>query len=238
MKIDTCLILAAGLGSRLQELTKTCPKPLIDINGIPLFERTLQLLKQRLPDAKIFVAVGYQFEKFTYLVDKYKLNLIYIDKFAVTNNIVSMSEIKKYASGNVLVFDADILLTSQFFDTLQNTETTGYFCSYQRLQTSEWMLTLGNDMQILDCNTSGGCDAYELKSVSVWQKHDFELLSKQIDAYLASNENATKQFWDNAVFSKNPALPTVLYGNVLEDSNDCFEIDNIDDLTNARSIFK
>ena len=238
MKIDTCLILAAGLGSRLQELTKTCPKPLIDINGIPLFERTLQLLKQRLPDAKIFVAVGYLFEKFVYLVDKYKLNLIYIDTFATTNNIISMSTIKKYANGNVLVFDADILLTDKFFDALQNTETTGYFCSYQHMQTSEWMLTLGNDMRILDCNISGGCDAYELKSVSVWQKQDFEVLSKQIDAYLIANTNASKQFWDNAVFSKNPVLQTVLYGNVLEHANDCFEIDNIDDLTNARSIFK
>jgi NDP-sugar pyrophosphorylase family protein len=38
------MILAAGLGSRLRPLTDSCPKALIDINGVPLLEIVLRRL--------------------------------------------------------------------------------------------------------------------------------------------------------------------------------------------------
>lgn len=38
------MILAAGLGSRLRPLTDSCPKALVDINGVPMLEIVLQRL--------------------------------------------------------------------------------------------------------------------------------------------------------------------------------------------------
>jgi len=38
------MILAAGMGSRLRPLTDTCPKALIDINGVPMLEIVLRRL--------------------------------------------------------------------------------------------------------------------------------------------------------------------------------------------------
>jgi NDP-sugar pyrophosphorylase family protein len=40
------MILAAGVGSRLRPLTDTCPKALIDINGVPMLEIVLKRLIQ------------------------------------------------------------------------------------------------------------------------------------------------------------------------------------------------
>ena len=46
MKIKQCIILAGGLGSRLGDLTKKTPKPLIKINNLPfLFYLILKLKK-------------------------------------------------------------------------------------------------------------------------------------------------------------------------------------------------
>ena len=38
------IILAAGLGSRLQSFTRDRPKPLIEINGVPLIDYSLEPL--------------------------------------------------------------------------------------------------------------------------------------------------------------------------------------------------
>lgn len=44
-KITQAVILAAGLGTRLRPLTDTCPKPMLPINGVPLLEHLVMLLK-------------------------------------------------------------------------------------------------------------------------------------------------------------------------------------------------
>jgi mannose-1-phosphate guanylyltransferase len=46
-QITQAVILAAGLGTRLRPLTDSCPKPMLPINGKPLLEHTILLLKDQ-----------------------------------------------------------------------------------------------------------------------------------------------------------------------------------------------
>ena len=44
MKINTALILCAGLGERLKPLTLKTPKPLLEVNSITVLERCIHLI--------------------------------------------------------------------------------------------------------------------------------------------------------------------------------------------------
>tara|TARA_Y100000748_G_C15475176_1_gene480477 strand:+ start:1348 stop:1596 length:249 start_codon:yes stop_codon:yes gene_type:complete len=57
------IILAAGKGSRLVESTFGSPKPLIDINGISLIQRQINLLKKQKIE-KIIIIRGYKLNEF------------------------------------------------------------------------------------------------------------------------------------------------------------------------------
>ena len=45
MKINTALILSAGFGKRLNPITLTTPKPLLEINNITLLENCIKLIE-------------------------------------------------------------------------------------------------------------------------------------------------------------------------------------------------
>ena len=62
------IILAAGMGKRLGELTERNTKCMVKVDGITLIERMLRILdKKKL--SRIILVVGYQYENLTKFVD-------------------------------------------------------------------------------------------------------------------------------------------------------------------------
>ena len=46
MKINTALILCAGFGKRLNPLTLTKPKPLLELKGITVLEKSINMIEE------------------------------------------------------------------------------------------------------------------------------------------------------------------------------------------------
>jgi CTP:phosphocholine cytidylyltransferase-like protein len=88
MEMDTlrAIILAAGKGTRMGDLTHSTPKPLVKVNGKPIIERQIECLREK-GIKEIIIIIGYLKEKFYYLKDKYGVQFIYNDKFDEFNNI-------------------------------------------------------------------------------------------------------------------------------------------------------
>ena len=60
--IDTAIILAGGLGTRLRPLTDNTPKPLLPIKGKPILQHILENLKKN-GILKVIISLGYKSEQ-------------------------------------------------------------------------------------------------------------------------------------------------------------------------------
>ena len=69
--IRNAIILAAGLGSRIEKLTKSKPKGFIEIGGITLIERSINLLLQS-GISKIYIGTGHKSIYYDRLKKSYK----------------------------------------------------------------------------------------------------------------------------------------------------------------------
>ena len=118
------IILAAGMGKRLKELTQSNTKCMVKVNGVTLIDRMLHQI-ERLHLSRIVIVVGYEGQK---LIDyigtldirtpiEYLNNPVY-DK---TNNIYSLALAKNWlCSDDTLLFESDLIFEDAVLETLVN----------------------------------------------------------------------------------------------------------------------
>ena len=97
------MILAAGLGSRMQPITKKIPKPLIDVGGISLIERSINQL--------IAFGVNEFVINVSYLGDQIKEALQSMDSIS---KIIFIDEPFPYGTGGALVNAREFLGSDPF----------------------------------------------------------------------------------------------------------------------------
>ena len=118
------IILAAGMGKRLGELTKGNTKCMVKVNGVSLIDRVLTQLST-INLSKVIIVVGYQRKKLQeYLGNSYKgIPLQYIENpvYDKTNNIYSLSLAKnELQEDDTLLIESDLILDDTLFSMLVN----------------------------------------------------------------------------------------------------------------------
>lgn len=107
------IILAAGMGKRLKDLTKDNTKCMIKINGVPLIDRVLHQL-DRFELSKIVIVVGYKGENLKRYISAcdIKTPVCYVENpiYYKTNNIYSLMLAKEYLlAEDTLLLESDII---------------------------------------------------------------------------------------------------------------------------------
>ncbi len=112
MNPSNAIILAAGMGMRLNPLTENMPKCLIQINGSSLIERCISKFVQN-GIKTVVIVIGYQGHKIKQtLGDTYAAaKLIYIENpdYQTTNNIVSLWLARDYLKQGAFIIEGDII---------------------------------------------------------------------------------------------------------------------------------
>ena len=120
------VILAAGMGKRLKELTRNNAKCMVEVNGISLVERALCILdKKNL--TKIVIVVGYEAAHLMQFIEDLHIQtpIVFINNeiYDKTNNIYSLLMAKDYlVAEDTLLLESDLIFEESLIDCLLEDE--------------------------------------------------------------------------------------------------------------------
>lgn len=124
-KIKTAVIPAAGSGIRLRPLTNTVPKCMVEVNGRPMLEYTIEALENAGFEELILVT-GYKSEVIEDFVKSHNstldIKVIYNDKYDTTNNIYSIYLTENYLRAGFTIIESDLIFDPELLElfTLPN----------------------------------------------------------------------------------------------------------------------
>lgn len=117
------IILAAGMGKRLGELTKHNTKCMVTVNGVSLIDRMLTQLST-LDLNRVIIVVGYEGNRLKdFIGSKYdkKLNIQYVNNpiYDKTNNIYSLALAKKFMlEDDTLLLESDLIFDIELLELI------------------------------------------------------------------------------------------------------------------------
>ena len=118
------VILAAGMGKRLKELTKNNTKCMVKVNGISLIDRMLHQI-EALHLSRVIIVVGYEGKKLMDYIATLSIStpIEFIENpiYDKTNNIYSLSLAKdRLCSEDTLLFESDLIFEDSVLEALLN----------------------------------------------------------------------------------------------------------------------
>lgn len=240
------IILAAGMGRRLKQLTKDNTKCMVKVNGVTLIERMLhQIERQHL--SRIVIVVGYESQKLIDYIDTLNIQtpIIYVNNpiYDRTNNIYSLSLAKEYlCREDTLLFESDLIFEDAVIDLLVSDprETLALVDKYE-----SWMdgtcVKLGDDDTIESFVPGKKFKFDEIKdyykTVNIY-KFGRTFSEKYYVPFL---EAYTRALGDNEYYEQVLRVITMLDDPIIKakplNGQMWYEIDDIQDLDIAESMF-
>lgn len=116
------IILAAGMGKRLGELTKNNTKCMVEVDGVRLIERALRILDRKNLN-RIILVVGYQHENLMAFVNSLgiqtQIGFIINEVYDKSNNIFSLLLAKEQMiEDDTLLLESDLIFEERLIDML------------------------------------------------------------------------------------------------------------------------
>lgn len=196
-KPKKAVILAAGVGIRLVPINRDIPKALLTAKGEILIERIIKHLHE-VGIYDISIVVGFMKERFEYLIDKYKVNLIVNNYYKEKNNLYSLSLVANDLS-NTYIIPCDIWCENNPFSEY---ELYSWYMVSNR-ESYSWVKSTKNLNLVKVSKENKG---NKMIGVSYIGPDIADDLVKNIRKLEAKSENDS-MFWEQALFNKNKFLP-------------------------------
>lgn len=240
------IILAAGLGSRLGELTKECTKCMVKINGITLIERMLRQLDRYGMD-RIIIVTGYKGDILKDYVQNLRINtpVVFVDNsdYRHTNNIYSLWLTREFLEEmDSLVLESDMIFEDRVIEKMLAIDNgCGTFVARPRPWMDGSIVKLDKDNNIVyfvdDEEVKRIDPSYYHKIVSIY-KFKKRYVSEKYMTYL--NEYVKKNKDNNLYESLLKVIDLDVEKKIpaeILDEEQWYEINDIQDMDIAESMF-
>jgi len=240
------LILAAGMGRRLGEMTRDRTKCMITINGITLIERLLRQLSHE-GIRRVVIVIGYYGEKVKDLIGNNfeGMDIVYIenDVYYKTNNIYSLYLAKEILlQDNTILFESDIILEDSIIKQVVNSsyKDLAVVAKYQN-----WMdgtaIILGEHDYVIDILPKRYVDHSKnlnyFKTVNIYrfsQKFSEQIYVPFLEAYCKAVGH--NEYYEQVLRIISSLEDKTIQALVL-DNEKWYEIDDMNDFAIAETLF-
>ena len=194
-RVNRCIIMAAGFGSRMMPATADRPKPMVAVNGVRIIETLIKaMLKVGIAD--ITIIRGYKKESFDELKEDYPfIKFIDNDDYAKYNNIASLMLALPLLDGcylceaDLFIYNPEIIKKYQYCSN-----TLGAYS----LETDDWCFDM-IDGHIANLRKTGKY-CYNEYGINYISKEDCDKLREDIPDVFYNEVNGTDAFWEFVPF--------------------------------------
>ena len=245
------IILAAGMGRRLGELTKDQTKCMVPVNGVRLIDRVLGQLT-KLPLQRVIIVVGYKGQELReYITTQYgqqltancQLQFAENPIYDKTNNIYSLSLVKdQLQEDDTLLIESDLILSDRLFEMLLENPcpNLALVAKYETWMDGT-MVRIDADNNIVNFISK---DAFDYNDVSSYYKTvNIYKFSRQFlkEKYVPFLDAYTKAVGLNEYYENVLRIISLLSGHELKalpiGHEKWYEIDDKQDLDIAEALF-
>ncbi len=220
--VKRAIIMAAGIGKRMQPLTFETPKPLVKVNGVRMIDTVVDGLRTN-GISEIYVVVGHLKEQFFKWGKEKGVQIIENPYYDTCNNISSLYVAREHL-GDCIILDGDqIIYNPAILDP--HFALSGYNAVWCEGETNEWLMDV-EDGVVKSCSRTGGSHGWQLYSISRWTTEDGEKLKQHLEYEF---DRGNRQiYWDDVAMFCH--FEDYKLGIREMQESDIIEIDGLDEL--------
>lgn len=200
------IILAAGIGLRMREISQNGHKALLPIGDKSIIERTIcHLLEAGIDD--ITIVTGHRKELFEPLKEQYGVTLLYNRKYSLNNNLRSL-EMVLDKIGDTFVIHGDVVLYKNIFN--KEEDHTFFYTILKESKGVPVLHPVVNKRRIMQRieTYAGGDTVTSLLGVCFWAKQDVHYLKEFYETQIS--DKMKRKFlceWESIVLELLHSFP-------------------------------